>query len=307
MTKPFLTDHDFEDPPAAPAIGPTLFEPRPDAPLDRMDVAWAPVVLAPPPRPRSAMRWIGRGLALFGLAWILGDAARFVADQVARGDAIGIGTLAACAAGAGLVGFGVAMEVRALSRLHRVDRLRGLLADPAAAPETVRAEAAAWVARLPRAGIDLDAAQAALAAAPDVVAVREVLRAAVISRLRERARATGLRAAGQGAALVAVTPSVALDGLLGAGRALLLVREIATIYGLRPGPAVLAALFRRIARTAAEIAATEVMVQALTDHAIGELPGLRHLARASGVSVAAIRLYRLAAVTAEACAPLRLR
>jgi putative membrane protein len=132
-----------------------------------------------------------------------------------------------------------------------------------------------------------------------------VLRDRVVRSLQESARQAGNRAAIQEGAVVAITPSSALDGILAGLRALALIRQVARIYGLRPGPAVTIALLRRVAWTVAAVSGVELLSRSLTDLTLAKIPLISHLTAAvPGTSVAALRLYRLAVITAEACSPL---
>ncbi|MGH7095871.1 MAG: DUF697 domain-containing protein [Stellaceae bacterium] len=108
----------------------------------------------------------------------------------------------------------------------------------------------------------------------------------------------------EGGAAVAITPSEVLDGLFAGLRAITLIRRIAQLYGLRPGAAVTIGLLRRVAGTVASVSGIELASRAVADHLLEKLPILKHLAGAvPGTSVAAIRLYRLAGITAAACSP----
>jgi uncharacterized membrane protein YcjF (UPF0283 family) len=83
-----------------------------------------------------------------------------------------------------------------------------------------------------------------------------------------------------------------------------LIRQVATLHGMRPGLMGTLALLRRTALSAATVAATEVAVNAAT-HAIMNHPLLRHLAGdVAGAGVAARRMIVLARAAAMACSPL---
>ncbi|MHB0709590.1 hypothetical protein ACX4M1_07000, partial [Roseomonas mucosa] len=109
--------------------------------------------------------------------------------------------------------------------------------------------------------------------------------------LRQASRVAGQRAA--------------LDGVLAGLRGLSLVRQVAQIHGLRPNLAVTVALLRRAVWTAAGVSGADLVAQAVSEQVLGRIPVLQHIAAAvPGSSVTALRLSRLAHVTAEACCPL---
>lgn len=71
---------------------------------------------------------------------------------------------------------------------------------------------------------------------------------------------------------------------------------------LRPDPAVTLALLRRVAWTAAHTTRLSLVSQGLADHVLTSLPVVKHVAAAIlGTGAVAVRLYRLASVTADAC------
>jgi putative membrane protein len=122
--------------------------------------------------------------------------------------------------------------------------------------------------------------------------------------LRTAVRRIGQDAAVRGAALVAISPHASWDGLIAAWQGLRVIRSVARLYGLRPGPAVTVALVRKVAWTAAGTAGVDLLSQTVADQALSSLPVARHvLAAVPGSGVAALRLYRLAWIAAEACTP----
>jgi putative membrane protein len=130
------------------------------------------------------------------------------------------------------------------------------------------------------------------------------LRNRVLKQLRQAADQKGRRAAIEGGTAVAITPSELLDGVFAGLRGIAVIRQVAQIYGLRPGPAVTVGLVRRVIGTVASVSGTELVSRVVADHFLDKIPGLKHLAGVvPGTSVAAIRLYRLAGITAKACSP----
>jgi putative membrane protein len=259
----------------------------------------APLEEAPPPLPRPRAGLLGLGLAGTGVLAVglsgLGIA-DFVADQFARAAVLGWATLAVAAVGAGLIGVGVVREMRGLSRLASVDRLRRRLA----APATVRQAALDWLATLP----GPDPVAAAVRAANDPDSVRALLRDGPVARLRADAEALGRRAALDVFALTAAMPAPALDAALVTWRGLRLVRQIAELHGLQPGLFGTIALVRRTLASAATVAAASLAADTVLRAALST-PLLAHLAGdAAGASVAARRMVVLGRAAAAACLPL---
>ncbi|MBB5696513.1 hypothetical protein [Muricoccus pecuniae] len=88
-------------------------------------------------------------------------------------------------------------------------------------------------------------------------------------------------------------------------RGLSLLRQVALLYGLRPGGAVILALLRRLAWTATGLSGLDLLGRALADGTLAQAPVLKQIAAAlPGTGLAAVRLKRLADVAAKACSPL---
>ncbi|MEO9188841.1 MAG: DUF697 domain-containing protein [Acetobacteraceae bacterium] len=258
-----------------------------------------PAVLAvsvPPRRRRLPAVLLGTGVLALGFpvlwaTWLI--SALF--DRTAW---LGWTGIAVMAVGFGLVSAGIGRELRGLAVLRRVDRLRADLASG----ETARVAAAArrWVETLP----EHTALLPAIAVADTAESVLALLRAGPGAALLDGADALGRNAAFQAGAIVAATPSPALDALTVGWRGVRLVRQIAALHGMRPGVAGTLALLQRTAIAAASVAATQFAVNAAA-HAVVSHPLLRHLlGDVAGAGVAARRMIVLARATAEACSPL---
>lgn|GEM_PF-757734 len=276
---------------------------RETLPAPRLELA--PGLAIPPATAPSAaqQRWGSLSLLLGGVAvLVLGLAGlqvgNFVAAQFARGPWLGWITLAVAVAGFGLILAGIWRELRGLLRLAAVDRLRAEFASPR--PEPRLRAARHWLG-LVEGG---DTLLPTLAALNDPDSVLPLLRAGVEARLRGRADALARRAAFQVVAGMAATPTPALTVLLISWRGLRLVRQVASLYGLRPGILGTLALLRRTALSAGAAAVTEVAVNTAA-HAALSTPLLRHLAgEMAGGAVAARRMMVLARATTVACTPL---
>jgi putative membrane protein len=239
---------------------------------------------------------VATGLAVLIVGFAALSVANFITDQFARSATLGWISTACAAAGAGLMGWGVLREVIGLARLAGVDHLRARLANPA----TTRAAALTWLGELP----DPDPVLGAIRAANDPDAVLALLRAGPGARLRAEAEAIGRRAAVDVFALTAAMPSPALDAALVAWRGLRLLREVAALYGMRPGVFGTFALLRRTLSSAASVAAANVAVDTVV-RAVLSHPMLAQLAGdAAGAGVAARRMIVLARAAGSACSPL---
>ena len=225
-------------------------------------------------------------------------AAGFVTDQFARGPVQGGLAAAAALAGFGVLGLGVWRELRGLFALRHVDALRSDLASDN--PKLVRRAARSWLADLPGHADILPA----LDVLEDPAAIRALLRAGPAAALRDQADARARVAALQIGAIIAATPSPALDALAVGWRGIRLVREVAVIHGMRPGLLGTLALLRRTALAAVSVAATELAINAAT-HALLSNPLLeRVLGDMAGAGVAARRMVVLARAASIACGPL---
>jgi putative membrane protein len=229
----------------------------------------------------------------------------FVVDQMARSTALGWASLVTVAAGVFAVLYGVAREVRSYQRLTRVDGLRNKLRLPAVPVEVARAECTAWLETVAAKLADPESVRLAMNGCTTTGEVRAMLAHRAIGPLRDQATALGARAASQGAAMVAIIPSPALEGLAAGLRSLKLIREIASLYGLRPGVSVTLGLMRRAAVTAASVYGVNEIAAAAAAHFLTDAPVLRSIASAApGAGITARRIYLLAQTVAEACSPL---
>ncbi|MBE7210977.1 MAG: DUF697 domain-containing protein [Gluconacetobacter diazotrophicus] len=292
---------------AAPEVAtPARIQPRIEAErnrADRLELAPGGADESLPGTAAREPRWGLPILALSGFAVLaLGLAAlqtgNFVADEFRRSPVLGGMTLVVAVTGFGLILWGIVRELRALAALHAVDRLRADLAS--ADPHRRVAAARRWLARVEGGA----ALRPALDALNDPDAVIPLLRAGMETGLRARADALGRRAAFGVVAGMAATPAPSLVVLLVSWRAIRLIRQVATLYGLRPSLIGTLSLLRRTVSAATATAVTEVAINAAT-HAVLSTPLLSHLAgEMAGGAVAARRMVVLGRAAAVACTPL---
>ena len=276
---------------------PRLLIEDPHAP--RLDPALLIVepLIDPVPRTSGAMLALaGVAVLVVGLAAL--ETANFVAAQFDRAPWLGWLTLAVAVLGFGLLFAAVGRELRGLYVLGRVDSLRAALASGDA--HRIHKAARRWATSLPEA----PALVVAIDAANDPDAILALLRAGPVAGLRARSDALGRTAAFQMAAGIAATPAPALAVLLIAWRGVRLIRQVAALYGMRPGLLGTLGLLRRSMLAAGLVAGSEAAVNAAA-HAVLSNPLLAHVfGDMAGAGVAARRMILLARATAAACSPL---
>lgn len=279
--------------PEPPRIAPFLeAEARPAERLE--GVIHAPTVPAPP---ATSLGLVFGGLAVMATGISIIGLADFIADQFARGPAMGAAAAAVVLGGGGLLAAGLWREWRGLAALERVDGLRRQLqhADPVQRGRAVgRLVASLAPAERP----------AGLAALNDPDAQIAMLRAGPIAARHLQADTLARDAALQSMAGLAAMPSPALAALFVAWRGLRLIRSIAVVHGLRPGLAGSLALVRETAISAGAVAGTEMAVNTAA-HALLSNPMMQHLAGdMAGAGLAARRLLVLGRAASNACSPL---
>ena len=270
-----------------------------EEPAPRLEPSLPAVVagdMSTPPRTgTAALALLGVVVLALGLTGL--SVGNFVADQFARATWLGWATLGVAGVGFGLIGAGLLREVRALLALRHVDGLRAAFVSGDAG-RMMRA-AVSWSRTVPGGAVVAPALQAV----NDPDAALALLRAGPCRTLREDADRLGRAAAVQAVAGIAAIPSPALDVLLVGWRGVRLVREVAALYGVRPGVLGTLGLLRRAA-TAATLVGAASLAGNTAAQAVLSSPLLAHaLGDAAAAGVAARRLLVLARATALACDP----
>jgi putative membrane protein len=245
------------------------------------------------------------GVLVLGLIGV--ELVEFIDAAFAHGAGLGIAAIAAVTAGVCGAGYWVAAELRGLWRLRSAERLRRLI--PFALAEELKTEidaAANILARDPllrEAVARYRVAREAHHSGPDALELFSRFVLAPADRLADSAIR---RAATQAFAINAVSPTALLDTLLFAARALRLIREIAEIYGQRPGLAGTVHLLRRLASGAGMVGAVDlvggVLVQTLGGAVIERLS-----ASAAESAYAAQKMARLGIIAMALCRPIEFR
>lgn len=291
------------EPEAALRTGPVLLDAGPDA-AAVLQATWRPQALAGPLAPAVGVPWIALGLAVVIIGFAVLSAVAFVLDMAKRSLWLGVAAGLMLGLSLGLIGYRLGIEWLSYRQLQTVDRTRAALSGRNGSIETVRTAALGWLEQVDTTLAGVDDVVRAIRTAPTLIELQAILRNRAADPLREAAKGLGRRAALQGASLVAISPHASWDGLIAGVRAVLVIRAVARLFGLRPGPTVTIALVRKVVWTAAGTAAIEVVSQNLADHLLNSMPGVKHLAATvPGSGAAALRLYRLASIAAEACCP----
>jgi putative membrane protein len=247
----------------------------------------------------------GLGILVVGFAGI--DLAQFVDGAFAHGTAIGVLAATAVAAGIGGAGYWLMAELRGLLRLRSAERLRRLI--PTALADELKEEidaAAVILARDPLLGEAVRSYRAVLEPHHTGHDALELFSRFVLAPADRLAQAAIRRASAQAFAINAISPTVLLDTLLFAARALRLIREIAEIYGQRPGLAGTVHLLRRIVGGAGLVGAVDVVGGVIAQQ-LGGAVLERLSASAAESAYAAQKMARLGLVAMALCRPIELR
>lgn len=274
----------------------------------RLELGLPPVSqpdLAPVPlrRRRSPVAVALCGLGLLALGVIAIDLAEFIGGAFAHGAEFGALATAAVAAGAGGALYWLGCELRGLMRLRSAERLRRLIPS-ALAGELKREldEAAAILGHDPLLAVPVASYRGALEPHHSGGDALVLFSRFVLAPADRLAQGAIRRAAAQAFAINAVSPTVLTDTLLFAARALRMVREIAEVYGQRPGLAGTVHLLRRIVSGAGLVGAVDVVGGVLVQQ-LGGAVLERISANAAESAYAAQKIARLGLVAMALCRP----
>src|SRR6266850_2720429 len=262
---------------------------------------------APPRRVPSpfAVAATGLGLLVVGVAAI--DLAQFVDDAFAHGTGVGVLAAAAVAAGTGGAGYWLIAELRGLLRLRSAERLRRLI--PSALAGELKQEIGAAATILGRDPLLREAVasyRAVLEPHHTGGDALDLFSRFVLAPADRLAQAAIRRAAAQAFVINAVSPTVVLDTLFFAARATRLIREIAEIYGQRPGLAGTVHLLRRLAGGAGLVGAVDVVGGVVVQQLGGAVLYLLGTGAAES-AYAGQKMARLGLVAMAMCRPIEFR
>jgi len=264
----------------------------------------------PPPPPADPARglrgwlWGSVGVGMLLSVGIL-DWALALAE---RQPWLGIAALAGAGLFLAAVGGKAMAEWRAVARLRSVAEVRRHLEElnPLSERRAVRGrleEAAAVLARHPAYAARI--ADWRTLFRPDHPAEKmvELFEGAVLTEADRQALAAIRRAAFQGFGLAAISPTALTDVFLVVGRMLRLLREVATIYGYRPGRVANLLLLRGVLRDAALLGITDVGLEGVSE--MLRLGPVARLARPAAAGlIASQRVARFGLLAMRRCRPL---
>src|SRR5205823_1385605 len=258
-------------------------------------------------RPRSPAAVAAAGFGTLVLAIVGIDLVQFVDEAFAHGTGLGVLACAAVAASCAGGCYWLTAELRSLWRLRSAERLRSLI--PSALSSELRSEidaAAATVACDPLLAHAVAQYRTALEPHHTGRDALELFSRFVLAPADRLAQSAIRRAAAQAFAINAISPTALLDTLLFAARALRLLREIAEIYGQRPGLAGTVHLLRRLASGAGMVGAVDLAGGILVQQ-LGGAVMERLSASAAESAYAAQKMARLGIIAMALCRPVDFR
>jgi putative membrane protein len=290
-------------------LRPRILETEETGRLDlRLPVSPEPDLAPEPPRRFPSplvVAMSGLGILVVGVAGI--DLAQFVDGAFAHGTGVGLLAAAAVAAGAGGTGYWLIAELRGLLRLRSAERLRRLI--PSALASELKREinaAASIVGSDPLLREAVASYRAVLEPHHTGGDALDLFSRFVLAPADRLAQAAIRRAAAQAFVINTVSPTMVLDTLLFAARATRLIREVAEIYGQRPGLAGTVHLLRRLATGAGLVGAVDV-VGGVVVQQLGGAVLERLSASAAESAYAAQKMARLGLLAMAMCRPLEFR
>ena len=290
-------------------LRPRIVETEDTGRLDlRLPVAPEPGLTPVPPRGGPspfAVAASGLGILVVGVAGI--DLAQFIDGAFAHSTGVGLLAAAAVAAGAGGAGYWLIAELRGLLRLRSAERLRRLIPSALAGELKQEIDAAATILeRDPMLREAVASYRAVLEPHHTGGDALDLFSRFVLAPADRLAQDAIRRAAGQAFVINAVSPTVLLDTLFFAARATRLMREIAEIYGQRPGLAGTVHLLRRLASGAGLVGAVDV-VGGVVVQQLGGAVLERLSASAAESAYAGQKMARLGLVAMAMCRPIEFR
>jgi putative membrane protein len=289
--------------PVDPAAVPIDAPPPPVLPVEPA----TPPAIAPAPR-RSPARWFVASLVLFVGGVLAVESIEWVRAMYERNAGLGLGFSALLGMVLASAAWWAAWEFAQLRKLGEVEGLRDEAVALLGSDGSERARL--WIAKVET------ATGAAPERAPLFAQVNDtildthsdadtllIFRRTVLGPLDQAAYRAVARAARATALGVSVSPVASVDAALTVWRCTKMVREVAQIYGLRPGAIATARLMRRLMFGALQSAAVDVLGDAWVELLGSRFASVLSARLGEGV-FAAVRVARLGILAVEQCRPL---
>jgi putative membrane protein len=269
--------------------------------------ATAPLVAAPPRR-RSPARWFAASLVLFVGGALAVESFEWVRAMYERNAALGLGFAALLGMVLASAAWWALWEAAQIRKLTEVEGLRAEAAALGGGAGSERARQ--WIARVEAAAGAAPERARLFARANDTILDTHgdddallIFRHAVLEPLDQAAYRAVARAARATALGVSVSPVASIDAALTVWRCMKMVREVAQIYGLRPGAVATMLLMRRLLFGALQSAAVDVLGDAWVELLGSRFASVLSARLGEGV-FAAVRVARLGILAVEQCRPL---
>lgn len=246
------------------------------------------------------------GVAVFFVGWLAVDAAAWVAAAFERGPVLG--TLAATAVAAGVVGAGavIAREVVSLFRLKNVEAIHQRFADGRLLPADGRRAIADVLTVVPKereTQAAIEAFQRQVQLHHSTAQQVEILSRTVMRVLDHRAEAHVRNAVLRAFGITAISPTALSDAAFFLAVGVRMVRGIAASYGHRPTAATTVHLLRRLLLEAGKLGAVDIASASLVQH-LGGAVTERIATSAADAVYAAYRMARLGIIVMDLCRPI---
>lgn len=258
----------------------------------------------PLPRRKSPWRWAFAGILLLLFTGLLVDAWSWVRAAFDFGTGIGLAAAALLVLGIAGPLYWLLFELHSFARLRTLDALHLRAQDDIDREQALRLveDSMRLLPPLPATRAGEAAFRAALAPHHDGRSVLNLARGELMQPVDRMAAVLVRRAALQSAAFATLSPTALADTILFAARALRLLRDIAELYGQRPGLAGMRHLLGQVAREAATLGTAELVLQGAAE-AGGSLLG-KLFAGLGGGALAGQRMARLGLLAMRVCRPI---
>ena len=200
----------------------------------------------------------------------------------------------------------ITREITSWRSLKEIDKLHAIISSPISEFELVSKASLEWIDLMSRSFDNPTAIKEIVKSSISADEIRSYLRSHVVKILDDAVDNCANQAILQVVAITAISPRVSWDGIVIVIRSIILVRQIARLFGVRPGVAATITIVRHVMITAAATSAAISVGGKLVDMLLRKTPFVGELAEAAGVGATEwTRIRGLAKLTAKICSPVR--